>query len=88
MKPVIALLALLLLAGCGAEHGGSVANSLPTVPADIQLCFRKSLPGIDRALNIGEVEALWKQDRVRYVVMRRCGQRLLAWYEDLRTNWK
>lgn len=83
-----ALLAVLLLAGCGPERGVTPSQSLPTVPADIQECFNKSLPGMARGLNVGEIESLWKQDRIRYVVMRRCGQRFLAWYGDLQGNWK
>lgn len=79
----------LVLSACGPDPGVSPSASLPGVPADIQACFRKSLPGLgDRALNVGEIEALWKQDRIRYVVMRRCGVRLLAWYGDLQANWK
>lgn len=42
----------------------------------------------DRALTAGEVEALWKIDRIRVAVNQRCGTRLLAWYESLRLNWK
>jgi hypothetical protein len=61
---------------------------LPTVPADIQSCFRKGAAVLpDKALSVAEVEELWKQDRIRNAVMQRCGKRMLAWYEDLRKSW-
>jgi hypothetical protein len=40
------------------------------------------------ALNAGEIEQLWKNDRVRVVVMQKCGKRFYAWYESLRVSWK
>lgn len=42
----------------------------------------------DKDLTIAEVEALWKVDRYRLAVNKRCGVRLLQWYESLRVNWK
>lgn len=77
----------ILLAGC--ETSTSPVGQLPTVPADIQTCFRKGagvLP--DKALTVFEVESLWKQDRVRIAVMQRCGNRMIAWYNELRAGWK
>lgn len=72
------------LAGC--ETSSSVKpGSLPPVPADIQVCFRKSASIIpDRALSVYDVESLWKQDRIKVVVMAKCGNRLIAWYNGLR----
>lgn len=42
----------------------------------------------DRALTVGDVERLWKTDRVRVVVMQRCGGRLIALYDQLRRTWR
>lgn len=82
-----ALLLAVSLAGCDS---GPIEGSLPTVPADIQACFRTNGPVKvpQKALTIAEVESLWKEDRVRAVVLRKCGDRFLNWYEGLRTNWK
>ena len=74
------------LAACGPSTEAKV--DLPYPPSDIQVCFRGAASIPDRALSIAEVETLWKQDRIRAVVQARCGTRLLAWYNDLRTNWK
>jgi hypothetical protein len=79
---------LAVLGGC-VDGDRTVAGKLPTVPADIQQCFNKGVGAVPaRALNIAEVESLWKNDRVRVVVMQTCGKRVLSWYETLRVNWK
>lgn len=88
----LAILAVLaiggLLGGCNPS-GTSPSGSLPTVPADIQACFRKAAVTIpDRALSVADVESLWKQDRIRLVAMRNCGNRFLAWYSDLQRDWR
>jgi hypothetical protein len=78
---------LFLLAGCAGSP--SVPSQLPPVPADIQQCFRIGVGKVPpRALTVAEVETLWKNDRVRAVVMQRCGNRFLAWYDSLRRSWK
>lgn len=78
-----------LLVGCGESNSGRVQGELPTVPADIQSCFREGVGNVpEKALTVAEVETLWKHDRVRAVVMQKCGQRFLAWYGSLRANWK
>lgn len=83
-----ALLMLSLLSGCGPD-GATVSGSLPPVPADIQQCFRVGVSKVPpRALTIAEVESLWKIDRIKNVVMQRCGNRFIAWYDSLRVNWK
>lgn len=88
MKYALPLLAALFLAGC--NQTGLVPGTLPTVPADIQTCFRTN--GVvrvpEKTLTVAEVESLWKQDRVRAVVLRKCGNRLLAWYNALQREWK
>ena len=69
--------------------GRVVSAELPSVPADIQACFRRLMVDVpDRDLTMAEVESLWKQDRYRAIVMRHCGQRFLAWYEIVRVNWR
>lgn len=76
------------LAGCETS-GNPPASQLPPVPTDIQMCFRASAAVIpERALTVYDVESLWKVDRVRFVVMKKCGVRLIAWYNELRVSWK
>lgn len=89
MRRLVTLAVLLpmaiMLGGCPDQT--TTKGSLPTVPADIQKCFRESaLP--ERAYTVADVEELWKDDRVRLVVMRQCGQRFLAWYGDLQKRWR
>lgn len=88
MKAILLLPVLLLLTACGPD-GTTVPSSLPPVPSDIQQCFRVGVGKVPpRALTIAEVEALWKNDRVKAVVMQRCGNRFIAWYDSLRRSWK
>jgi hypothetical protein len=77
---------LMLLAACGPSDN-STPGQLPYAPAEFQSCFRGAVGVPDKALTVAEVEALWKQDRVRLVASQRCGARFSAWYEDLRRNW-
>jgi hypothetical protein len=80
---------VVFLAGCVESSKPPAHTPLPPIPADIQACLKGAGVKIpDRALTVGEVERLWGQDRLRIVVMRRCGGRLVAWYEELRANWK
>lgn len=69
LTAVAAMLAAgLLLAGC--QPSGTPSGQLPTVPADIQACFRQGPVKVPvKALTVAEVESLWKQDRVRSTVM-------------------
>ncbi len=88
MKYVV-LLTALALGACAPQPSATVSGSLPSVPADIQACFRDGPVKVPRkVLTVAEVESLWKQDRVRLVVEQRCGKRFLAWYGDLRKGWK
>ena len=83
----VAVAAGLMLAGC--QPSGTTSGQLPTVPADIQACFRQGPVKVPRkGLTVAEVESLWKQDRVRSAVMQACGQRFLAWYGDLQKRWR
>lgn len=82
-----ALVAALALAACNPQS--TTSGQLPTVPADIQACFRTGPVKVpQKALTVAEVESLWKQDRVRVAVQRACGQRFLAWYSDLQKRWR
>lgn len=82
-----ALVAALVLAAC--DTTSTTSGQLPTVPADIQACFRTGPVKVpQKALTVAEVESLWKQDRVRVAVQRACGQRFLAWYSDLQKRWR
>jgi hypothetical protein len=77
----------MLLAACGPSDK-EVPAALPYAPADLQHCFREATGVPDKALTVSEVEALWKEDRVRLIVNKRCGERMQAWYASLRKNWK
>jgi hypothetical protein len=77
------------LSACNESAKPPTHTPLPPIPSDIQSCLKGAgvkLP--DRAITVGEAERLWGQDRLRIVIMRRCGGRLIAWYEELRANWK
>jgi hypothetical protein len=81
----------LQLAACVTSSDGAntpARNQLPPVPADILLCLRSSasVPP-DRDLTAGDVEELWKKDRVKIVVLKKCGNRFTAWYNSLRQSW-
>jgi hypothetical protein len=52
----------------------------PYPPAALQHCFRDAVGIPDRAPTVSEVEELWKQDRIRLIVDKRCGERMQAWY--------
>lgn len=76
------------LAGCETS-GSTPANQLPPVPTDIQMCFRASAAVIpERELTAYDVESLWKSDKVKFIVMKKCGNRFVSWYETLRASWK
>jgi hypothetical protein len=83
---LLALIAL-PLAACDQSADNASPSKLPYPPADIQSCFRGAANIPDKALTMSEVEALWKQDRIRAVVEQKCGTRLLQWYKTLQTNW-
>jgi len=87
MKFILVGVIALALAGC--QPASTVSGILPTVPADIQACFRTNGPVKvpQKALTVAEVESLWKEDRVRAVVLRKCGSRFMAWYTDLQKRW-
>lgn len=83
MIPVALIAAL--LGGCVTSGSTpSTVAPLPVVPADIQTCFEGSGVTIPaRELTAGEVEALWGNDRVRIVVLKKCGKRFISWYDSL-----
>lgn len=86
---MLALVSISILsAGCVAR-GEPLKASLPSAPGDIRACFRGGAPEIpERALTVADVERLLKQDGVRIAVLQRCGKRFLAWYDQLKAEWK
>jgi hypothetical protein len=77
----------------GQEHGRTIPLGdikpraqlrpvliFPYLPADLQHCFRDAVGIPDRAPTVSEVEELWKQDRIRLIVNKRCGERMQTWY--------
>jgi hypothetical protein len=82
---MLAVLMLIPLGGCITSSDGANTTLPPVVPADIQACFQAGPVKIPlRALTAGEVEALWGDDRIRIVVMKKCGARFLSWYDAIR----
>jgi len=78
----------LTLAGCG-DRISLPAASLPNAPLDLRQCFNRSVGKLpNRSLTVAEVERAWKSDRLRAVVMQRCGKRFVAWYGALQGGWK
>lgn len=90
----LVLAALVALSGCGTTRALDTAappprSALPAMPVDIRQCFNTALSNPpDRDLTVEEVEAAWKSDRVRFAVMRTCGKRFTAWYDNLRARWQ
>lgn len=86
------LAALVALGGCASTthaENTPARPGLPAVPVDIRQCLNAALGNVpERDLTVAEVETMWKSDRVRFVVMRKCGGRFLAWYDDLRARWR
>lgn len=88
---VSTLLLVIGLSACADRQSLDVPlniKTLPPVPEDIRRCFSLgfgSLP--DGPLTVGQVEQLWSDDLVRARAIRRCGQRLVEWYDDLRDSW-
>lgn len=85
----LALASTLLLAGC-EDNTSSPTMMLPAMPTDLRICLTKA--GVimvpDRDLTMGEIERLWKNDRLRLVVLSHCGTRIATWYDDLRKRWR
>lgn len=82
---------LLLLGACGksVEPPAPPETQLPPAPAEIIACLHQQ--GIEipeRALTEGEVERLWGDDRRILGALGRCGLRFVAWYDELRVNWR
>ncbi len=83
---VLACLAT-LLGACAASTKPTVVQ-LPALPADIRVCFVGLAAIPDRDLTVADVERLWKDDRRRSAAMRRCGLRVIVWYDKLRETWR
>jgi hypothetical protein len=97
MLIIPALCAGLLLAACDgdeqqyrlAQQPGVTAVTLPPLPTDIAACLKKSGVKVpNRALTVEEVERFWKTDRLTLVVMRNCGDRVLAFYNAIRGKYR
>lgn len=62
----------------------SVAPNIPAVPADIEACEREPTWKPAVALTQGEVEKLWKTDRLRLALVNACFRRIVCMYHDVR----
>lgn len=79
----------MLLSACvGSGDKPPASAVLPLIPADIRACFVGVVEIPAGRLTVGQVERLWKSDRVRAIAMRRCGARLIKFYDDLKANWR
>jgi hypothetical protein len=84
----LALTALALTA-CVESASPPPATPLPPLPTELKSCLKGAGVTIpDRELTVGEVEKLWAQDRLKIVVMRKCGARVVSWYATLRATWR
>lgn len=92
MRPLLILAAaclLMPLVACDESDSPPASTPLPPIPAELRTCLAGAGVEIpDGPLTVGQVERLWKQDRLRIVAMRQCGTRLLAFYDDLRRSWR
>jgi hypothetical protein len=74
------------LTACGEKKAPPVIVIKPNlieIPADLRACVAVSGVKIpQRALTVAEVERLWKDDRVRFAVVRGCFRRALAFYDS------
>jgi hypothetical protein len=85
----VPVLTALALTACVESVSPPPATPLPPLPTELKSCLRGAGVTIpDRELTVGEVERLWAKDRLRIVVLRKCGLRIVAWFEYLRANWK
>lgn len=75
-----------LLSGCDESDS---PGQLPPMPSDLRACFKQHGVEIPQGkLTAGQVEKLWGQDRVKIVALGACGERAMAWYDNLRSHWK
>jgi hypothetical protein len=59
-----------------------IKPNLIEIPADLRACAETSGVKIPAGpLTVGQVERLWKDDRVRIVILRNCARRALAFYD-------
>jgi hypothetical protein len=90
-RPLILPLALVVtgLSACNEFAERPPATPLPPLPVELKSCLKGAGVTIpDRELTVGEVEKLWAQDRLKIVVMRKCGARVVSWYATLRATWR
>lgn len=62
-----------------------VKPTLIEIPADLRACVETSGVRIPKGpLTVAQVVALWKDDRIRIVILRNCARRALAFYDAQR----
>lgn len=90
MRILMITLLAILLAGCATTTPQVPTGlALPPPPAGLKTCLNQAGVALPRrGLTVAEVERFWKTDRLAIVAQRRCGARMMAFYESLRARWR
>lgn len=95
MRPLRILAVLCLatpLVACNpsADPRHKTNVKIPRAPEAVRKCINETnlvtIP--NRDLSVAEVERLWKNDRLRFVIVKKCGQQLDQWQEQLHSRWR
>ena len=64
-----------------------IKPNLIEIPADLRACAETSGVEIPKGgLTVAQVEMLWKNDRIRIAILRKCARRALAFYDAQRAR--
>ena len=81
---IIPVLILTLLTGCALSGEKSLpVTILPDIPVDLLTCYKNTTTWPEnKALTVGEVEKLWKTDRLSLIKLNDCYKRLVIIYGE------
>lgn len=79
---------MLPLAGCvtSNEYEPRPVTILPDIPSDLKLCRTGPTDFNPQKLSAGEIEKLWKRDRIRLIKVNNCYIRLQEMYVGARNR--